>query len=72
MIIFTKNNIDSYMKALSINYRPVFIEFKNFISVLRYCNLKKKFLIQTYGPYIFKIHFSRKFKNVFMKFYVVY
>ena len=30
-INFTKNNIGSYMKAWSTNYKPVFIELKNLI-----------------------------------------
>ena len=28
---FTKNNIGSYIKALSTNYKPVFMELKNLI-----------------------------------------
>ena len=31
IIFFTKNNIGSYMKALSTNYKPVFIELENII-----------------------------------------
>ena len=39
----TKNNIGSYMKALSTNYKPVFIELKNLIYFLRCCNYIKSF-----------------------------
>ena len=51
------------MKALSTNYKPVFIELKNIILLLRYCNFYKKFLIQMYGSQIFWSHFSQKLKK---------
>ena len=34
---FTKNNIGSYIKALTTNYKPVFIELKSLILLLSYC-----------------------------------
>ena len=52
------------MKAFSINYKPVFIQFKDFFKFLRYCNVCKKFPIQTDGLQIFEDQFSRKFKRL--------
>ena len=59
--LFTKNNFGFYMKALNTNYKPVFIEFKNIILVLKYFIFCKNFPIQTYGPHIFWGQFSVKF-----------
>ena len=49
------------MKALSTNYQPVFIKFKNIFYFLRYFNFCKNLPKQIYGPQIFWGHFSRKF-----------
>ena len=51
------------MKALSTNYKPVFIELKNVIKLLKYCNFCKDFPIQAYGPQFFGDQFSWKLKN---------
>ena len=51
------------MKALSIKYKRVFIELKNIFYLLRYCKFCEKFPIQTYGPQVFRDHFSKIFKN---------
>ena len=60
---FTKNSICSYMKALSTHYKPVYIELKNNIELLRLCNFSKKFPIQTYGTQIFWGQNSPNLKN---------
>ena len=51
------------MKACRINYKPDYIEQKNFGFFLRYKSYPKKFLIQMNGPQFFYCQFSQKFKN---------
>ena len=43
---FTKNNTGSYMKALSKNYKPVFMELKNLIKFLKYNKFVNSFRYQ--------------------------
>ena len=47
-LFFKKSDFSIYMKAKSTNYKPVFIEFKNIISILRYLIFCKNFKLQTY------------------------
>ena len=60
---FTKINLGFYLKALSANYKLVFIELKNIIYILRYFIFSKKFPIQMYGPEFFGVNFLGNLKN---------
>ena len=59
--IFTKNSIGLYMKALSINYKPVCNKFKVLFNFGKnyFC---KKFLIHAYGPQLFMVYFLENLK----------
>ena len=62
---FTKNNVGSYMKAISINYKPVFIELKISNYFWNIVFLVKSFRYKRIDCKFFRVNFLGNLKNLF-------